>query len=341
MDSLSQIVLGASVAEASLGKKVGNKAIFWGAVVGTLPDLDVLSKYFVDTVSQLWFHRTITHSLVFCFAFAPIIGYIINAIHKKDEANWKDWTMLSFWCLVTHPLLDCFTTWGTMFFWPFTEYRIAWKTIFVVDPLYTIPFLVLVTWAMFYKRNNPLRFKLNTLGLGISSFYLLLTMVSKQVANSNFEKGFDQASIIPNRYDSRPTPLNNILWTVNAEMDSDYIIGYYSHLDDGPNSEFQTFRKNHALLKPYLNNQSLQTLLEITQGYYTVEQIDQYIFLVNDLRFGQVYSHTRDTGFFVFTYQIDASNFILDGSLNITQRDNDFKSTSAFLPDFYDRVLGK
>ena len=71
MDSLSQIVLGASVAEASIGRKVGNKAMFWGAVAGTIPDLDVFSKYVVDTVGSLWFHRTVTHSLIFCIVFFP------------------------------------------------------------------------------------------------------------------------------------------------------------------------------------------------------------------------------------------------------------------------------
>ena len=81
MDSLTQIVLGAAVGEAVLGKKAGNKAMLWGAVAGTIPDLDVLSKYFLDEVSALEVHRGITHSIVFSLLCAPIFAYFI----KKHE----------------------------------------------------------------------------------------------------------------------------------------------------------------------------------------------------------------------------------------------------------------
>ena len=48
MDSLTQIVLGASVGEAALGRKVGNRAMVWGAIAGTIPDLDVISNGWVS-----------------------------------------------------------------------------------------------------------------------------------------------------------------------------------------------------------------------------------------------------------------------------------------------------
>jgi len=70
MDSLTQIVLGSAVGEAVLGRKIGNKAILWGAIAGTIPDLDVLSKFFTDTVSALEIHRGLTHSLFFCILFS-------------------------------------------------------------------------------------------------------------------------------------------------------------------------------------------------------------------------------------------------------------------------------
>ncbi len=341
MDSLSQIVLGASVAEASIGGKVGNKAMFWGAVAGTIPDLDVFSKYVVDTVGSLWFHRTVTHSLIFCIVFAPILGWIIHKIHKNGSATWKDWCLMSFWCLVTHPLLDCFTTWGTMFFWPFSEFKIAWKTVFVVDPMYTIPFLVLVVWAMFYNRTHYKRSKFNNWGLGISSFYLFLTIFSKQAADANFNKGFESAGITPVQYDTRPTPLNNILWTTNAEIENEYLIGYYSHFDTSHNSDFQFFNKNHHLLETYSENKKLQTLIELTQGYYTVEQIDSVTYHISDLRFGQVYSHTNKEGFFVFTYVIDTSTFKDTGELTITQKPNEFKGAGTFISELWNRILGQ
>lgn len=65
MDSLTQIVLGAAVGEAVLGKKVGNKAMLYGAIAGTIPDLDVLARNFVDTVTATEWHRGFSHSIFF------------------------------------------------------------------------------------------------------------------------------------------------------------------------------------------------------------------------------------------------------------------------------------
>ena len=174
MDSLTQIVLGASVGEAVLGKKVGNKAILWGAIAGTIPDLDVFTRYFVDEVTALQWHRGISHSLFFCIVAAPILGWLVSKIHKNSLADWVGWSKLMFMSLVTHPLLDAHTTWGTQFFWPF-DLRIAYKNIFVADPIYTVPFLILLIIAMTKRRDNPKRRFYNNLGLYISSGYMILT----------------------------------------------------------------------------------------------------------------------------------------------------------------------
>ena len=83
MDSLTQIVLGASVAEATLGKKIGNKAILYGAIAGTIPDLDIILKFFVDDLSATEMHRGFSHSLLFPFIIAPILGLFL----KKDPSK--------------------------------------------------------------------------------------------------------------------------------------------------------------------------------------------------------------------------------------------------------------
>ncbi len=78
MDSLTQIVLGAAVGELILGKKVGNKAILWGAIAGTIPDLDVLNRYFFDDLRANELHRGITHSILFSLVMAPLLGHWIK-----------------------------------------------------------------------------------------------------------------------------------------------------------------------------------------------------------------------------------------------------------------------
>ena len=81
MDSLTQIVLGASVAETALGKKIGNKAIFLGAIAGTIPDLDIIMRFFVDDLSASVMHRGFSHSLIFPFIVAPILGVLSKKIY--------------------------------------------------------------------------------------------------------------------------------------------------------------------------------------------------------------------------------------------------------------------
>ncbi len=145
MDSLTQIVLGAAVGEAVLGKKVGNKAMLYGAIAGTIPDFDTFASHFTDTVTALEIHRGFTHSIVFSLVFAPVFGWLVSRWEKT--ASWKNWSWLFFWGFLTHPLLDAHTTWGTQLFWPL-DLRLAYKNIFVIDPLYTLPFLIFLILAM-------------------------------------------------------------------------------------------------------------------------------------------------------------------------------------------------
>src|SRR5690606_22376453 len=144
-------VLGAAVGEAVLGKKIGNKAMLLGAIAGTIPDLDVIANYFTDTVSALEIHRGFTHSIVFAVVFGLLFGWLLSLCDKR--ASLMEWWWFWFLCFVTHPLLDAHTTWVTQLFWPF-DLRLAYKYIFVIDPLYTLPFLFFLLLAMFQKRGS-------------------------------------------------------------------------------------------------------------------------------------------------------------------------------------------
>ena len=120
MDLVTQTVLGAAVGESVLGKKAGNKAIMWGAAGGLIPDLDVLITPLFSEVDGLFVHRGFSHSLIFAFLLAPLLGWLIHRIHqKKMNIARREWTILIFWAAFTHPILDYFTTYGTGAFVPF------------------------------------------------------------------------------------------------------------------------------------------------------------------------------------------------------------------------------
>jgi len=339
MDSLTQIVLGAAVGEAVLGKKVGNKAMLWGAIAGTIPDLDVFIKLFTYPITSTALHRGISHSLLFSIVMAPILGWLVTKCQKltlaaitiivfglmavsansstvqiiipivillilaliykvktKTVASMKGWSWLFFGALVTHPILDAHTTWGTQFFWPF-DYRLAFKNIFVADPFYTVPFLIFVIIAMCYKRTNPKRTRFNNIGLIVSSSYMLLTFVSKGIGFGKFEDALDAENISYIEMDTRPTPLNTILWNAQVETKTGYKMGYYSFFDSKEITFSPEFIKNHHLLEPYKDQKVVKQLKQIAAGWYLVEQAKQDTLLFTDIRFGQ-FGFEEDSPFF-------------------------------------------
>ncbi|WP_139957947.1 metal-dependent hydrolase [Flavicella sediminum] len=333
MDSLTQIVLGAAVGEAVLGKKVGNKAILWGAIAGTIPDLDIFTKLFFDSVTSNEMHRGFSHSIVFSIIFAPIFGWLIYKLYKGKEGSIKGWSKLMFWGLFTHPLLDAHTTWGTQLFWPLAN-KISYKNIFVVDPLYTVPFLIFLIAAMCHKRGTVKRAKLNNLGIYISSGYMVLTLVFKWVTFSVFEDSLKAQGISYIEIETKPTPMNTILWTANVETEDGYLIGYYSMLDESKKIDFLHFKKNHELLGQYQNDPMIKRLETLAKGWYTIEKRNGKLYF-NDLRFGLL-GVNADEKRFVFSYELN----VVDGVLTAQETEKNTKDVGPMLKQLFERVKG-
>jgi inner membrane protein len=334
MDSLTQIVLGAAVGEAVLGKKVGNKAILYGAIAGTLPDLDTFASAFTDTITAIEIHRGFTHSIAFSIIFAPIFGWLISKIERKSIATWQNWSWLMFWGFFTHPLLDSHTTWGTQLFWPL-EIRLAYKNIFVIDPLYTLPFLVFLILAMRQKRGTEKRRKLNNRGLIISSIYLLMiTPALKLYTFNKFTKTLDNQEIAYKKIETKPSPLNSILWTANVEVDDAYLIGNYSVFDTQA-IEFVSHPKNHHLLGEWQDKKNVKRLIRISKGWYTISEKDGEIYF-NDLRFGTLSPIARADAEFAFSYKLIEEN----GEIKAIETEKTRGDAKKLLSQLGTRILG-
>ena len=335
MDSLTQIVLGASVGEAVLGKKVGNKAILWGAIAGTLPDLDVLLRYFTDEISSTQMHRGFSHSFVFAVLIAPLLGWIAKKIHfKLKEVSFKDWTKLFFLTTVTHPLLDAHTTWGTQFFWPF-NYRLAYQNIFVVDPLYTLPFLMFLIIVMTLKKDNPKRSKFNTIGLSVSSTYLLVTLIFKWISFQEFKEGLENQEIEYVEIDTKPSPLNSLLWSSLIETDKGYRTAYYSLFDKQEITYSKEFLKNHHLLEPYLEQKVIKQLIDISAGWYRIEEKNGKL-LFWDLRFGQMGMDVNNASF-LWYYELNTEE---NGNVSAIKRQPKIKNFKLVFKELFNRITG-
>lgn len=346
MDSLSQIVLGASVAEAVLGKKIGNKALLWGAIAGTIPDLDVISNWWLSEFDAMSSHRGFTHSILFCIIAPPILGWLIQRFYSwwrgrrnlPPEASFWNWTMLSFWCFATHIALDCCTSWGTMIFWP-SDYRFSTNSIFVADPLYTLPFLLLCLVVLFFKRRNPTRRAINFTGLALSTAYLALGMVNKYRVNEVMVENLEAQQIEAVQWETRPAPLNIILWMAEAETQDSILIGFYSLLDEDKNIAFRRFAKGHEHLAPYMEHPDVQKIIHMSEGYYTVTPTDSCL-IVNDLRFGLMSGWDPEgKEDFVFRYFLTME----DGDVIVDFQDPpdpNGEEAADFLKLFYRRIKG-
>ncbi len=337
MDSLTQIVLGASVGEATCGKKIGNKALVWGAVAGTIPDLDVVLGPFQDMVQYLSYHRSFSHSILFAVLMGPLFGWIFTKIFPKSLANFKDWSLLFFFGFLTHALLDTCTTWGTQLLFPFSNYGYALYNIFVIDPFYTVPFLLLVVLAAFYKRTSQLRRRINYIALSISTAYLIASFINQKIADSAFEKALAKKGIEYESYINKATPLNIILWSVTVKSGQGYYFAYYSLFDNPDDIEFDYMPANHQLLKKYRGHPKLERLIEITKGYYTVESKNEEL-VINDLRFGQFNGWQKNSdGNFVFKYHIKENS---NNELTFTQRNYRFMPDRDYLVAYVNRIAG-
>ena len=335
MDSLTQIVLGASVGELVLGKKIGNKAILWGAIAGTIPDLDVILRSFTDEISATQMHRGFSHSFVFAVLIAPLLGWIAKKIHfNLKDVSFKDWSKLFFWTTVTHPLLDAHTTWGTQFFWPF-NYRLAYQNIFVVDPLYTLPFLTYLIIAMSFKKENPRRSKFNNIGLFVSSTYLILTLIFKWVSFQEFKKGLENQKIEYIEMDTKPSPLNAILWSSLIETDKGYRTAYYSIFDKQEITYSKEFLKNHHLLEPYLDQKVIKQLIDISAGWYRIEEKNGKL-LFWDLRFGQMGMDVNNASF-LWYYELNIDE---TGNVKAVKRQPEIKNFKMVFKELFNRIKG-
>ena len=366
MDSLSQIVLGAAVGEAVLGRRIGNRAMIWGAVAGTIPDMDVLGKYVLSELDNLGFHRGISHSLLFSVlgalvfgwatdrlyrsrhhawiamgtkaAAAVVVGFVVNFLTmilapgqwlplamyvplvglwwwrhgqrryfsgtwQAPDADLRGWVALFFGGFLTHILLDCFTTYGTQIFAPFSNMRVAWGTISVADPMYTVPFLVCLLVAARFARTDRRRAVWNWVGIGLSSAYLLLTVVHYNRVSRTFTDALAEQDISYERFFITPTIFNNVLWNGVVDAGDVYLLAQHSFYDEVPVT-FTPVAKGFDLLHNMDTDPTLATLQWFSAGYLNAVRRDDGQLQVNDLRFGTFSGEATGADDYIFRFNL-------------------------------------
>lgn len=169
MDPVSQAALGAVVAHASAHRTLGVRALAMGAVAGAIPDLDVLWSLSGDAFDQMRMHRGITHSLFFAPVVGPLLGYLAWRLERRGGTDrLRAWVLALTLALLSHPLLDLTTPYGTQLLQPFSDARFAIWAMSIIDPVYTVVLLagVVIAWRRPHWRAA------SATALGLSTAYL-------------------------------------------------------------------------------------------------------------------------------------------------------------------------
>ncbi|MCW3148964.1 metal-dependent hydrolase [Stutzerimonas stutzeri] len=297
MDSITQAVLGASVQAALLGRWQGRKALLYGAMLGTLPDLDVVIDY-GDAVANMTYHRGFSHSLFVVSGLALLLAVLARRF-RPDPGYSAARLFLTLWLvLLTHVLLDAFTSYGTQLLWPLDTPPIAWSSVFIIDPLYSVPLLlaVLVT-GLTGLRGRAAHWP--AVALLLSSLYLGFTVAGKQMAEQRVLAEMTREGIQAERMFSTPTPFNSLLWRVilvDGERYHEALVGW---LDEAPPQLVALPRGQHlaAALTDSPHHARLQWF---TGGLLRYDEEDGQL-LVTDLRLGM-------TGFHPFRFPLAERN---------------------------------
>ena len=277
MDSLSQIVLGASVQGVILGKYQGRKAYLYGAMLGTLPDLDVLIRY-GDPVSNMTYHRGFSHSLIVLTIVGLLGSWLITRYHR-----WRDMPLpysaqrlavAMTLALTTHPILDSFTVYGTQLFWPLQQSLqitpISIASVFIIDPLYTLPLLIAMIIGLVKGRKLSV-FKKGILQhcqrlaiamLIVSSSYLMLSIGLKYYAQNQAEQTLAAAGIDNIvRIKTMPILPTILMWRTLAEDDNKQLIELRGSILDKRLPEYR-------YLTQYTDSKDIKAAIPETNQHY-------------------------------------------------------------------------
>ena len=290
MDTLTQVALGAAIAEAGFRERLGGKAVVLGACCGLIPDLDILSRLGGEWLFLIQ-HRSLSHSLFFLVLLTPFIGWIGYWWSQRRSSYWH-WCHLCFWALITHPLLDICTSYGTQFWAPFSDKRLAIDAIAIIDPLYTLPLLLAIIigncrrFSLRGRRHFAMAMLIITtlyLGLGYWQGHRAVVLARQQLAVHQHNYREVRAT---------PTLFNIWLWRVIArDNDGNLQLGMVSTIAPQPITFQELKRPDDPLVAKALQNNRAKIFRWFAMDMISID-IERHqggtCVLLHDQRYGMI-----------------------------------------------------
>jgi inner membrane protein len=290
VDSITQAALGAAVGELLLGRRLGNRALAWGALFGTLPDLDVLVHPFLDTAAELWWHRGPSHSLLVMAVASWALAKPLARLWKREKVTpaLAAWFVLAVWS--THVLIDCFTVYGTAVLWPFSDRRVGFNHLFIIDFLYTLPLVGSLVWLAFLrtKKQLPKRRRIGRMGLLVSSGYALLSVGMKFLASAGFEADLARRGVAFERRMEAPTPFNIVLWRSVVDRGDEFWVGYRTVFESHSTPvRWTVYPRGAAALEGVEDAREVRAVREFADGWWIARAHRKGVWM-GDMRFGEL-----------------------------------------------------
>jgi inner membrane protein len=286
MDSLTQIALGGATAALVAPRQHRRAALAAGAILGTLPDLDIIPLFLsrADAVAFVTWHRGPSHSLL----VLAVAGWLLWLLLRRTWEPVREAPGRWFWAielaLLTHPLLDIFTVYGTQLFWPLPAQPTMVASIFIVDPIYTVPLLMACLAAWWLRARRSAIWCLAA-SIAMSSVYLGWSLAAKAIVERDVRAALASQGLQGAAHFSVPMPFTTLLWRVVVLTPNGFLEGERSLVADRTPMSFRSYASDHASLQKVSAFPSVQRLNWFTRGFLKAEQHDGRLVL-SDLRMG-------------------------------------------------------
>ncbi len=292
MDSLTQAALGAAVGHLCWQDKLGRKAFIAGALLGTLPDLDVLIYPFLDEVQRLYWHRGESHSVWFMILGAMGFGWLLTRLSATKSLSYYQAGIGSFFIFSSHVLIDLFNVYGTQLLAPILRKGFALDNLFIIDPLFTIPLLI-GTVGSYCLKKQTLAPKLNEICLVLVSLYVVWSFSAQSIAHKKFRLVLAEQNNNVSRQITSAGSFTTLLWRHIAETPDGFLLAYWSWFDDANKPiKFHYIPRNDSIIKQIKNVRTFRTVDWFSQGWWFVAESDGKFARVVDVRFGEIPSAT-------------------------------------------------
>jgi inner membrane protein len=305
MDTLTHIAIGACIGEVLFSKQLGKKALLWGALAQSFPDIDFVGALWIEPTAYFSVHRGITHGLFAGLIAALLFSFLADRFHRPHNIPFKKFLLFFVLQILLHDALDTCNAYGTGLLEPLFHQRVSFNIIYVADPLFSLSLVIAAAVLVFSKRGPHMQKRLALAGLIPALAYLFVCICFKMIAAQKFRDTLATKSIGYSSYFTTPTPFNALLWYAVAKTDTGYYIGYRSAFDGRSTPMNLDFYPSNVILsEPLKTSKKVNNLVRFSHGYYSIQQ-EKDTLIFNVLRFGQVLGWQRQHAPFTFHYYLN------------------------------------